>query len=57
MVRAAALAFKFKKILLSKIKQSSMRSATLFNISLLEEAKTVSIKMVQQKISKTEYQW
>lgn len=34
-----------------------MRSATLFNISLLEEAKTVSIKMVQQKISKTEYQW
>ena len=53
MVRVVALVIKFKEILLSKINQQSIirkvKSATLLNTSLLEEAKTRLIKMVQQR--------
>ena len=52
MVRAVALVIKFKKILFSKINQHSIirkvKCATLLKTSLLEEAKTRLIKMVQQ---------
>ena len=52
MVRVVALVIKFKEILLSKINQHSIirkvNCATLLNTSLLEEAKTKLIKVVQQ---------
>ena len=61
MVRVVALVIKFKEILLSKINQQSIirkvKSATLLNTSLLEEAKTRLIKMVQQHSFKDELGW
>ena len=61
MVRDVALVIKFKKILLSKISQHGIirkvKSATLLNTSLLQEAKTMLIKMVQQRSFKYELPW
>ena len=60
MVRVVALVIKFKEILLSKINQHSIirniKCVTLLNTSLLEEAKTRLIKMVQQQSFKDELQ-
>ena len=59
MVRVVALVIKFKEILLSKINQHGIIrkaiSATLLNTSLLEEAKTMLIKI--QQIFKDELRW
>ena len=61
MARVVALVIKFKKILLSKINQSSIirkvKCATLLNYSLLEEAKTRWIKMAQQRSFEDELRW
>ena len=61
MVRVVALVIKFKEILLSKINQHSIirkvNCATLLNTSLLEEAKTRLIKMVQQRSFEDELRW
>ena len=61
MVRVVALVIKFKEILLSKINQHSIirkvKCATLLNTTLLQEAKTRLIKMVQQQSFKDELRW
>ena len=60
MVRVVALVIKFKEILLSKIIQHSIirkvNCGTLLNTSLLEEAKTRLIKVVQQRSFEDELQ-
>ena len=61
MVRVVALVIKFKEILLSKNNQREIirkvKSATLLNTSLLQEANTKLVKMVQQRSFKDEFQW
>ena len=61
MVRVVALVIKFKEVLLSKINQHEItrkvKSATLLNTSLLQEAKTKLVKMVQQRSFKDEFRW
>ena len=61
MVRVVTLVIKFKEILLSKINQREIirkvKSATLLNTSLLQEAKTKLVKMVQQRSFKDEFRW
>ena len=61
MVRVVALVIKFKEILLSKVNQCEIirkvKSATLLNTSLLQEAKTKLVKMVQQRSFKDEFRW
>ena len=61
MVRVVALVIKFKEILLSKVSQCEIirkvKSATLLNTSLLQEAKTKLVKMVQQRSFKDEFRW
>ena len=56
MVRVFALIIKFKEILLSKINQHGIirkvKRATLLNTSMLQEAKTMLMKMVQLQIFK-----
>ena len=56
MVRVFALVIKFKEILLSKINQRGIirkvKRATMLNTSMLQEAKTMLIKMVQLQIFK-----
>ena len=56
MVRVFALVIKFKEILLSKISQCGIirkvKRATLLNTNMLQEAKTMLIKMVQLQIFK-----
>ena len=60
MVRVVALVIKFKEILLSRIIQHSIirkvNCGTLLNTSLLEEAKTRLIKVVQQRSFEDELQ-
>ena len=59
--RVVALVIKFKEILLSKINQREIirkvKSATLLNTSLLQEAKTKLVKMVQQRSFEDEFRW
>ena len=61
MIRVVALLIKFKEILFSKINQHSIirkvNCAALLNTSLLEEAKTRLIKMVQQRSFEDELRW
>ena len=61
MVSVYALVIKFKEILLSKINQRGIirkvKSVTLLNISLLQETKTMLIKMVHQWSFKDEFRW
>ena len=61
MVRVVALVIKFKEVLLSKINQHEIirkvKSTTLLNTSLLQEAKTKLVKMVQQRSFKDEFRW
>ena len=61
MVRVDTLVIKFNEILVSKINQRGIirkvKSATLLNTSLLQEAKTTLIKIMQQRNFKDEIQW
>ena len=61
MVRVDTLVIKFNEILVSKINQRGIirkvKSATLLNTSLLQEAKTTLIKIMQQRNFKGEIQW
>ena len=61
MVSVFALVIKFKEILLSKINQRGIirkvKSVTLLNTSLLQETKTMLIKMVHQWSFKDEFRW
>ena len=61
MVRVDTLVIKFNEILASKINQRGIirkvKSATLLNTSLLQEAKTTLIKIMQQRNFKDEIQW
>ena len=61
MVRVDTLVIKFNEILVSKINQRGIirkvKSATLLNTSLLQEAKTTLIKIMQQRSFKGELQW
>ena len=61
MVRVVALVIKFKEILSSKMNQHGIRrkvkSSTLLNTSLLQDAKTMLIKIVQQQSFKDKLRW
>ena len=61
MIRVVLLVIMFKEILLYKINQRDIirkvKSTTLLNTSLLQEAKAKLVKMMQQRSFKDEFRW